>query len=220
MKSNNENDNFKKIFKKIEKNKRILDVGCGFGKNLKLLKQMGFENIYGTDIKEETICKVKDNFSVFLPNDLEEYVEYNSIDVIIMSHIVEHFNYKELIYFIENYLKYLTDGGFLYISTPLLTDKFYSDFDHVKPYYPEGFLSIFTKNDEQVQIKSQFSFSLVDLYFRKSAFSLYLYRGKYLNHKNILPIYINLFLKFLYNFTFKLYSRTTGWQGLFKVNKN
>ena len=61
-------------------------------------------------------------------------------DVLVMSHIIEHFQYQDLIKFIESYLGCLKTGGLLLIATPVMNPSFYDDFDHVKPYTHIGIL--------------------------------------------------------------------------------
>ena len=51
---------FQIISELIENNKRVLDVGCGDGRNLVLLKQCGFD-VCGVEITDEIVKKVKSN---------------------------------------------------------------------------------------------------------------------------------------------------------------
>ena len=58
------------------------------------------------------------------------------IDVMLFSHIIEHFDYEGLVEFLNCYLPALCVGGIVVILTPVLHRGFYDDFDHVKPYSP------------------------------------------------------------------------------------
>lgn len=49
----------KEILKKLKKDAKILDFGCGNGEILKKLKRLGFYNLYGIDISRENIKKSK-----------------------------------------------------------------------------------------------------------------------------------------------------------------
>lgn len=113
----------------------ILDVGCGFGQNLWMLQQEGFENISGIDISDEAIkfCSKK-GFTV-KQCDIMDYQGKKS-DFILMSHILEHLPKNKVIsvlrYIRENVL---SENGSLCILVPNAqsnTDCYwaYEDFTH------------------------------------------------------------------------------------------
>ncbi len=137
-------------------------------------------------------------------------------DVLLMSHIIEHFNPEDLLKFMDNYLERLKKGGYLIIATPLFTHYFYIDFDHVKPYYPTGINMVFGNNDDQVQYYSNNKLELVDIWFRRGPFRLFFYRGIYLKSYNQLPVILEMLLTLLFRMSFGLIGRTTGWMGLYK----
>jgi SAM-dependent methyltransferase len=216
-KSHNEDGNMMKLFHNIDRESKILDVGCGYGTNLLRLKSLGFKNLYGTDIKKETIDVIKLSFNAFLSSEIDSKIEKKSMDVIIMSHIVEHFEYEKLKLFIEFYLEYLKEGGMLYVSTPLFTNHFYDDFDHVKPYHIDGLLLVFTESNKQVQFKSKYNFTLENMYFRTASFRINYYRSRYIKSYNKIPQLINLLFQIFYLLTFALVGKKTGWQAVFNV---
>ena len=73
---------------------------------------------------------------------------------------IDKFNDKELKQFLEDYLIYSINRSKIIISTPTYNKSFYYDFDHVKPYHPNGILMVFSKNIEQVQFNSNIQLCL------------------------------------------------------------
>ena len=96
--------NLKKALNIIDKDSKILDVGCGFGSKIEFLNTLGFLNITGVEINQETVksCQNK-GLNVYHTSSFEKLdTQY---DLILMSHIVEHFNYNDLFCFLSKYLK-------------------------------------------------------------------------------------------------------------------
>jgi len=213
----NEDTELIKIFHslKLSKNDKILDIGCGFGTKIKLLRTHGL-NAIGVDVNQSIIssnlesgidCLLVDEFN--LTNDL--------YDVLLMAHIIEHFKPDDLVKFMDNYLDRLKTGGYLVIATPLLSPYFYEDFDHVKPYHPTGVEMVFGNNDSQVQYYSKNKLKLMNILYRKGPFKIIHYSGLYVrNNYSRLLIAINVILAFLYRISFGLIGRTDGWVGLYK----
>lgn len=206
--------------KYANKNDKILEVGCGYGRILKLIST-NFNNTTGVDVNQKSVDKLKNQgFNVY---NIEEFKDKNrneKYDVIILSHIIEHFNPNELLKFLEIYLPYLNSNGYVLIATPLYTKYFYDDFDHIKPYQPIGLKMIFENKESQVQYHSNFNLKLVDIYFRKSPFKITYHRSFYVKKSGILPYFpylINLILSLLYKITFRSISKTDGWIGIFKL---
>ena len=156
---------------------RILDVGCGYGRNLRRLIDAGFDAI-GVEVNEEIVAANRTNG---LP--CMSVAEFNSatstFDILVLSHVVEHFAPNDLLPFIDGYLDRLAPGGHLVIATPLVSPYFYVDFDHVKPYLPQGILSVFGVGQSQVQYYSRNKLALEDVWFRKSYPRFTLVRSKY-----------------------------------------
>ena len=78
---------------KIRRDSMVIDVGCGVGSNLTLLKSMGFK-VIGIDSEIYSLSFAKNLFEVFLINgDLVRLpIKSSSIDLVIATDILEHLN--------------------------------------------------------------------------------------------------------------------------------
>lgn len=196
-------------------NGAVLDIGCGYGRNLKALIDQGF-NVLGV---EKNIHIVDYNKKVGLPCvSVDEFKAITQkFDVILMSHIIEHFQPADLLDFLNFYLDRLKLGGVIIIATPLSSPYFYDDFDHVKPYHPDGILMVFGE-EAQVQYVSHHKLSLQSLWFRKSPYRISHVKAKYLKTRWTKIVQIIDFIFFL------LYwvglRRRDGWIGVFQKNQD
>lgn len=196
----------------------ILDVACGYGRNLKALKSVGF-NPTGVDINPVSVKAVRElGFNCYFPDDPE--VMEKQWDAILMSHIIEHFDYKSLFDMMNTYLSILKPNGVLIIATPLLNNRFYDNFDHVKPYTPIAIENVFGKRGYQVQFHSDHELLLDDLWLRRRPYRLQLFPS--LLRRRMSPAkfglaLINVALVAAYLITFKLIGTTDGWVGIYRL---
>lgn len=200
---------------KPQDNARILDVACGYGRYLRQLQNAKY-HVLGVEINSEIANKNRSNglncitVEEFKTND-------EQFDLIIMSHIIEHFTPQALKDFLEFYLDRLKIGGHLIIATPLMSAYFYDDFDHIKPYQPTGIISVFGQSKAQVQYYSKNRLQLCDLWFRRGFYKFTHCRGLYLKTSMTWPLRIINFLgAFLYRISFGLAGHVDGWVGVFK----
>ena len=139
------------------------------------------------------------SFDEFENKDIK--IEY---DVIFLSHIIEHFEYRELIEFMETYLAYLKKDGYLIIITPVFNANFFDAFDHVKPYSHIGVLNIFGEELSTEPCKSKFRITLLDLYYIRLAFQLKFYRAFTLRTALYrFPRTINRIMHLIYRLSFR-----------------
>ncbi len=136
------------ILKHLPKNNdaKILEIGCGYGVNLKALLNIGYHNVSGIDISEEQIIYAQEKLNLscvavadalsFLKKDL--YDNNSTYDVILMLDVIEHLevNYSlELLQLINTALK---QQGKLIIITPNaiapLSPHIYWDVTHLRGY--------------------------------------------------------------------------------------
>jgi SAM-dependent methyltransferase len=193
---------------------KILDIGCGYGNKMKLLKSKGFD-ILGIDVNENIVEKnIEEGLNCITAREFEKSGEMYGL--LLMSHIIEHFPPGNLCEFMDDYLDRLKPGGHLIIATPLNCSYFYEDFDHIKPYHPTGITMVFSGGASQVRFTARNSMKLVDIWFRKGPYKLTFYRGLYLSKYSRLPLVFNLIFGILFHASFGVFGKKDGWMGLYK----
>lgn len=123
----------------------VLDIDCGRGEWLELLKREGF-NAYGIDLNaamvEETRAHGLDARCADLLSHLRG-VEAQSLGAVTAFHVVEHLPLEVLLDFLDEALRALVPGGLLLLETPnpenILVGActFYKDPTHRNPIPPE-----------------------------------------------------------------------------------
>ena len=137
-------DRVKKIRRKylanFERETQIVDIGCGDGSFLKLLKDENFSAV-GVDVADTWVEKYKEcGLDVYIM-DAIEYLENNheTLGGIVCSHVIEHMAIDLLKRFIRACHDALSLGGKLLIITPNVGHisggvDFWDDPTHVRPY--------------------------------------------------------------------------------------
>jgi len=122
----------------------ILDVGCGRGEWLELLKSSGY-TAKGLDINTVMLeqCKAK-GFEV-LESDVIEYLQSlpdNSLGAVTGFHIIEHLPFQVLVRLVDETLRVLRSGGLAIFESPnpeniiVGSCNFYTDPTHINPLVP------------------------------------------------------------------------------------
>jgi 2-polyprenyl-3-methyl-5-hydroxy-6-metoxy-1,4-benzoquinol methylase len=105
-----------------DKNCRILDLGCGYGKNIIALKHLGYNNVVGVDFSEDQVLFAKTNLGLknVLHSEALEWLEGNGalFDCILAIDILEHLDTDTLLNFGKSINKNLKRGGHLIIQVP------------------------------------------------------------------------------------------------------
>jgi SAM-dependent methyltransferase len=198
----------------------ILDVGCGFGRNLRWLTDEGIR-VVGVDINPKLVKAARDaDLECMTVEELE--ARDDRFDVVLMAHIIEHFAPHDLLRFLDAHLDRLKVGGHLIIATPLMWERFFNDFDHVRPYHPRAILSVFGSDATQVQFSARNRLELVDLGLRRmprgqeSIFDQFATRPRGVVDR-WLAVTTRAGLRAIYRLSGgRLCGRTNGWVGLFR----
>jgi 2-polyprenyl-3-methyl-5-hydroxy-6-metoxy-1,4-benzoquinol methylase len=123
----------------LDKDTKILDVGCGEGSLLTFLKEKGYTNLSGFDISPENveIChrlglKFVQQLDVL---QISETSEMEKFDVIFALDILEHIPKQLAANFLEQLHKQLNENGCIIIQTPNMGSIFaalslYGDLSH------------------------------------------------------------------------------------------
>ncbi len=149
--------------------KKVLDVGCGQGKYLRLFKKYDCE-VTGIDINEQQMEQLRsEGFAVQPPKSLPPE---ESFDVIFCAHVIEHCAPDALPSFLEHYLSHLRADGRLILISPTLGERFYYDFTHIRPYYPQAIWMLAGSCTGPASYKSPVRIALDDIYFFNDAMRL------------------------------------------------
>lgn len=214
---NDEARQLARLLAPLDRSSRILDVGCGTGRNLALLKALGFANVRGVDVNESLVADARARgFACVSVRELTREPAAAEYDVLLMAHVIEHFEHTKLVEFIDAYLGRLRSGGVLLVVTPLPNRVFYSDFDHVRPYLPMGLRMVFGGGLAQVQFQAQAVLELEDLRFYRDQLRLQFYRAFFVRKANPLPLWVNRVLKLLFFLSRGTIGVRMGWMGRYR----
>lgn len=128
-----------------QKKRRIVDLGCGRGEWLEVLREEGLEAI-GVDLNQAQAESARAlGFEIEIENALDWLARQKdrSIDFISAFHLIEHLEFPVLVRLFKEALRVLKPGGGLLIETPnpesLIVGayKFWFDPTHIRPYPPE-----------------------------------------------------------------------------------
>ena len=123
--------------------RNVLDIGCGRGEFLQLLKEIGVE-AYGIDKNPEMI-KVSRSYGLnAIKADALDHLRAlgdGTLGGVFCSQVIEHMNSAEALEFINLAYEKLLSGGKIVIETVNPTSifalsEFYRDITHVKPIHP------------------------------------------------------------------------------------
>lgn len=126
--------------------RRVLDLGCGRGEFLNVLREAGISG-YGVDIDESMVEAARaQGHEVVLGDAMAHLGELPSgtIDGVFSSQVAEHLQTSELMAMIDLAFRKLAPGGVIVIETPnpetlfIFAAFFYVDLTHVKPIHPEA----------------------------------------------------------------------------------
>jgi SAM-dependent methyltransferase len=123
----------------------VLDIGCGRGEWLDLLKENGLA-ARGVDLNRVTVARCRERGLDIIEGDAIEYLlglEADSLGAVTAMHVIEHIPFRRLIVLLDEVLRVLRPGGVAIFETPNPENlvvgacSFYNDPTHERPLPPE-----------------------------------------------------------------------------------
>lgn len=142
----------------LNKEDRILDLGCYTGELMKILKDHGYKNLIGIDPSDYAVkvAKARYGIKVVKASIFDDLGHLGKFDFIIINHILEHI--KNLSEFLQKIKNLLNFKGKVYIETPDADNFFISQSNKYLPEHQEAF--------------QQFSVEHINFFTKKSTYNL------------------------------------------------
>lgn len=127
------------------KKKRVVDIGCGRGEFLSIMKENNFDAI-GVDMNGDMVERANKLGYSAVQNDALSFLtkqDSGSLAAVTGFHIVEHIPFEPLMDIFAECYRTLARGGFVLFETPnphsltVGANTFYTDPSHLKPVPPE-----------------------------------------------------------------------------------
>ncbi|HEY5587873.1 MAG TPA: class I SAM-dependent methyltransferase [Candidatus Paceibacterota bacterium] len=95
----------KRYSSELNKNSKVLDVGAGHFRNLKLFNEVGLKKLYGID-KNIPCCKYNLNVN-FVLKDIENGLPYKDkeMDVVLCNYVLMFISLKNIVFVLEELLR-------------------------------------------------------------------------------------------------------------------
>lgn len=163
----------------INKDSRILDIGCAMGGFLDFLSKKGFKNLYGIDVSQGYVDNSYDYDIKF--GDAENIpFENNFFDVVVLDQVMEHI--QEPIKAVIEIKRVLNNGGFVCIGVPDASEynsSFFFDYywlllrEHIQHFdlthlkiLMKGFKLVRSKKTESPMISDKMIFTNLNVLFQ------------------------------------------------------
>lgn len=130
----------------FENRRRVVDIGCGRGEFLSLLRDAGV-SAYGVDSDDSMVAAARaEGLDVLLEDAFDHLrrMDSGAVDGIFCSQVAEHLETPQLLALLELCRAKLAAGGVIVMETPnpeslsILSRFFYTDLTHVRPIHPDA----------------------------------------------------------------------------------
>lgn len=143
--------------------RNVLDLGCGRGEFLELLREHGIE-ARGVDLHLDMVLLCRDKELDAVRDDAFAYLGALSDDAlggIFAAQFIEHLPPRRVIDLVKLCYRKLAPGGFLVLETPnpgclmVFADSFYRDLSHIQPIHPDTLQFLFeAARFHQIELKT------------------------------------------------------------------
>lgn len=123
----------------------ILDLGCGPGNMLHLLREHGYRNVTGVDVSPEQVATAQSMGYPVVQSDLQAFLKGRNADTdcIVLFDVIEHFTKDEMFMLLDACRGALRPGGSLLLQTPNAESPWgvmmrYGDVTHETAYDPQS----------------------------------------------------------------------------------
>ncbi len=152
--------NFEIICKYVSKDDNILDIGCGPGDMLKLMKKDGYKHLTGIDSAQASIDKLSESGIYGIRGTIYDEPIINArgrFDVIILSGVLEHlYDLKKAV---KNVRSYIKEAGKILCIVPNALEyghypsplAHYINIEHINHFTPNSLMQLFAQNGFSLQ---------------------------------------------------------------------
>lgn len=134
-----------------DKNAKILEVGCGYGRYMATLSDMGYTNCYGIDLSAEQIAYAKSalGLSNLEQADALDWLDGKEavFDCILAIDVLEHLGNDDLLDLAKKINSALKPGGVVVFQVPNgmspMNPVPYGDLTHVRAFTPQSMQQLF-----------------------------------------------------------------------------
>lgn len=128
------------------KGRKTVDVGCGEGEFLKFDR----ENITGFDPNKRVVERLKsEGFKAVYADCTAMPFNDGQFEMAHCHNVIEHVDVSTALAMLRETARVLRHGGYLVLSSEVVTKKFWETFGHVKPYPPAAVLKLLRKNSRE-----------------------------------------------------------------------
>ena len=141
----------------LRKDAKVLDVGSGFGKLADCLPDKS--NYIGLELNKSLVEKgVKDGLNIIHHDVMFRFpLEDNSVSVVFISHLLEHFLPREQLEIMQEVYRVLDKGGKVLIFCPAYHPFFYDEWSHVRPHTGDS-LKVLANESNLLTVTLKYSF--------------------------------------------------------------
>lgn len=139
---------------------KTLDIGAG---DCSFKRYFSTSHIISIDANPHDASVIKWACPDMLPFDDNEFFAVHC------SHMVEHLCPDELHFLLTEMDRVLKPFGYICISAPMLTENFYNDLTHIRPYHPGVFMNYLCSQDPTNRSKELLgNYKMLKLQYRYS----------------------------------------------------